>query len=83
MSGAGLGATRGDEYTQLRDALRAAAQSVYIVNEKHPRTYNRAWKVYVLWRDHTRTTRWTDDSPAALRAELRRLLADPRAVPDA
>lgn len=71
------------EYARLRDTLRSAARSVYVVNEKRPPSYDRQWRIHVLWRDGTTTTVWTNDSDDARNAELRRLLLDPRAAIEA
>ncbi len=71
------------DYQVQRDALRAVARNVYIVNEKVPPNYDRKWKIHVLWHDGTVSDTTTADDYEALGRELRRLRRDPRATPTA
>lgn len=49
---------------RLKAELRAVTRNTYCVNEKVPPSYDRKWKLYVLWKDGTNSTFWGDDSGA-------------------
>jgi hypothetical protein len=66
-----------EEYNDLRASLRAAARSVYIVNEKSPsHCYDRKWKIYVLFNDGTNNTYWADDNHGSLCRHMRVALSE-------
>lgn len=65
---------------QFEVDLRAAARNVYVVNEKRPPTYDRKWKLHVLWNDGSTSTYWGDDSDAGFERIHREALRDPRAA---
>lgn len=48
----------------LQAKLKATTRSTYCVNEKRPGSYDRKWKLYVLWNDGTNSTFWGEDSEA-------------------
>ena len=62
-----------------RQRLRAVAQNTYCVNEKVPPTYDRKWKLHVLWRDGSTSDYMGSDS-AGPDPLYERALRDPRAA---
>lgn len=61
-------------YNILKDELQSWSKSVYIVNEKRPPSYDRAWKIYVLFKDGSNDTTWTADHPDALHQGMRDMI---------
>jgi hypothetical protein len=59
--------------------LRAVARNVYVVNEKRPPSYDRKWRLHVLWHDGTTTTIWGDDSERGFESVHREALRHPNA----
>ena len=66
-------------HEQMRDELRGLVRSTYCVNEKRSPTYERKWKLHVLWHDGSTRTYWGEDSSAGLERVYRDALRDARA----
>lgn len=69
----------------LRNELRDLCRSVYIVNEKRSPSYDRMYKIYVVFKDGTSMfdasshTEWAADDEAALNRALRKVINMARA----
>ncbi len=55
--------------------LRSIAKSVYMVNEKNPRTFDRQWRVHVLLNTWLSQSFYGSDSEAGRRAAISDALA--------